>query len=115
MWKILQLEKPGNFVIGTGETHSVKEFVEEAFSYVDLRYEEYVRIDPRYLRPTETELLSADARKAEKELSWKPEIRFKDLVKIMIDADVRKMNLEPPGDGDKTLIQRFPKRWWKVD
>lgn len=115
MWKILQLDKPHDFVIGTGETHSVKEFLEEAFSYVDLSQEDHVRIDPRYFRPTETEVLSADARKAKTKLSWEPKIRFKDLIKIMIDADMRKINLEPPGEGDRILEQRFPNRWWKAD
>jgi GDPmannose 4,6-dehydratase len=115
MWKMLQLDTPQNFVIGTGEPHSVKEFVEEAFSYVGLRKEDHVRIDPRYFRPTETEVLSADARKAKTELSWEPKMRFEDLVKIMVDADMRKANLDSPGEGDKILKLRFPKRWWKAD
>lgn len=115
MWKILQLDKPEDFVIGTGEAHSVKEFVERAFSYVDLRFEEHVKIDPRYFRPTEAEELVADPKKAEKKLGWAPKIRFEDLVKIMIDADMRKAGLEPIGEGDEILKKNFPDRWWKVD
>ena len=103
MVKMMQLERPEDFVIGIGETHSVQEFVEQAFSYVDLDSEKYVKIDPRYLRPTETEELIADPRKAKRRLRWEPKIRFKELAKIMIDADMRKTGLKPVGEGDKTL------------
>ncbi len=115
MWKILQLDKPEDFVIGTGEAHSVKEFVEQAFYYVDLRFEKYVEIDPRYFRPTEPEELIADPGKAERKIGWKPKIRFEDLIKIMVDADIRKVGLKPPGEGDKILKKRFRNRWWKTD
>jgi len=114
MWKILQLDKPEDFVIGTGEAHSVREFVEQAFSYVDLRFEKCVEIDPRYFRPTETEELVADAGKARKKLAWEPKIKFEDLVKIMVDADMRKVGLEPIGEGDE-ILEKFSNRWWKVD
>lgn len=115
MWKILQLDKPDDFVIGTGEAHSVRQFVEEAFSYVNLDYEKYVKVDPRYLRPTETEDLVADSSKAAKKLDWTPKVRFQDLVKIMVDADVRRAGLEPPGKGDKIVQKTFPRRWWRLD
>ena len=115
MWKILQLDKPEDFVIGTGEAHSVREFVEKAFSYVDLRFEEHVEIDSRYFRPTEAEELVADSRKAGRKLGWVPKIKFEDLVKIMVDADMRKVGLEPIGDGDEILEKKFSGRWWKVD
>jgi len=115
MWKMLQNEKPEDFVIGTGETHSVREFVEEAFSYADLDLERYVKIDPRYFRPTEVEELIADPTKAKKKLGWNPKIRFKDLVKIMVDADMRIAGLEPIGEGDKFLNKKFPNKWWRVD
>ena len=115
MWKILQLDKPDDFVLGTGEAHSVREFVERVFSYVDLRCEKYVEVDPRYFRPTEAEELVADPRKAEKKLGWVPKIKFEDLVKIMVDADMRKIGLEPIGEGDEILEKRFSGRWWKVD
>ncbi len=115
MTKILQTDKPEDFVIGTGETHSVREFVERAFSYVDLSYEKYVTIDPRYFRPTEAEELIANPRKAKEKLGWKPRIKFDDLVKIMVDADMRNAGLEPPGEGDKILQKNFPNKWWKTD
>ncbi|MCK4306997.1 GDP-mannose 4,6-dehydratase [candidate division WOR-3 bacterium] len=115
MYKMLQNSKPDDFVIGTGETHSIKEFVEEAFSYIGLDWRKYVKIDPRYLRPTEVEELVADSRKAKKILGWEPNIRFKELVKIMVDTDMRKMGLTPIGEGDKILKEKFPQRWWKVD
>ena len=115
MWRMLQLDKPEDFVIGTGEAHSVREFVEKAFSYVDLNFEKYVEIDPRYFRPTETEELIANPRKAEKKLGWEPKVKFEDLVKIMVDADMRKVGLEPPGEGDEILKKKFQNRWWKTD
>lgn len=115
MWKMLQNEKPEDFVIGTGETHSVKEFVDESFSYTGLDQEKYIKIDPRYYRPTEVEKLAADPGKAVKKLKWKPEIKFKELVKIMIDADMRAKGLEPIGEGDEIIKNKFPNRWWGAD
>jgi len=115
MWKILQLGEPEDFVIGTGEAHSVKEFVEKTFSYVDLRFEKHVEIDSTYFRPTETEELVADPRKAKKKIGWAPKIKFKDLMKIMVDADMRKVGLEPIGEGDEILEKKFSNRWWKAD
>jgi len=115
MWKILQLDEPEDLVVGTGEAHSVREFVENAFSYVDLPLEKHVKIDPRYFRPTEVEELVADSGKAKNKLGWEPRIRFNDLVKIMMDADMRNVGLEPIGEGDKILEKTFPNRWWKVD
>lgn len=115
MWKILQEEKANDFVVGTGIQHSVKEFVKEAFAYVGLDYEKYVKVDMNYYRPTETDDLSADASKINRLLNWTPEVKFKDLVKIMIDADMRKIGLNPIGEGDAFLKKQFPNRWWKVD
>jgi len=115
MWKMLQISEPDDFVIGTGETRSVREFVEEVFSYVGLNYEDYIKIDQRYFRPTEVEILIADPTKAKKKLGWNQKISFKDLVKIMVDADFRKMGLDPIGEGDEILKKKFPNRWWKVD
>jgi GDPmannose 4,6-dehydratase len=114
MWKILQTNPAEDFVLGTGEAHSVREFVEQAFSYTDLPFEKYVKVDPRYFRPTETEELVADAGKAKKKLGWEPKVRFGELVKIMVDADMRKVGLEPVGEGDENL-KRFSNRWWKGD
>lgn len=115
MWKILQQKNPDDYVIGTGETHSVKEFVSSAFTYLGLDYEDYVEIDPKYFRPTEVEVLIADPEKANKKLDWKPKITFKDLVKIMVDADMRDAGLEPVGDGDKILKKKIVNKWWQVD
>jgi len=115
MWKMLQLNEPEDFVVGTGEAHSVKEFVEKAFSYAGLSFEKFVEIDPRYFRPTETEELIANSEKAQRKLHWNPKIRFEDLVKIMVDADMRRTGLEPIGEGDKILEKTFLNRWWEGD
>ena len=115
MYKMLQNDKPEDLVIGTGEAHSVKEFVKEAFSYVGLDWEKYVKIDSRYLRPTEVKALIADPTKAKKVLGWQPKIRFKELIRIMLDADMRKAGLKPIGEGDKILQEKFPHRWWGID
>lgn len=115
MFKVLQRNKPGDFLIGTGEAHLVREFVERAFSYVGFNCEKYVKIDPKYFRPTEAEELVADPEKAKRVLGWNPKIKFEDLIKIMVDADIRTVGLEPPGEGDKILRNMFPNRWWKKD
>jgi GDPmannose 4,6-dehydratase len=114
MWQLLQQKESDDFVVGTGEQHSVREFVEQAFSYVGLDWEKYVKIDPKYFRPTETDDLCADPRKIKKAIGWEPRVKFKDLVKIMVDADMRKAGLKPIGEGDK-LLEKFPKKWWAVD
>jgi GDPmannose 4,6-dehydratase len=115
MWKILQREVPDDFVVGTGKQHSVQEFVEEAFSYVGLNWQEFVKTDPKYFRPTETEDLAADSGKINKALGWEPKVQFKEIVKIMVDADMRKVGLKPIGEGDNFISKQFPNRWWKVD
>jgi GDPmannose 4,6-dehydratase len=115
MWKMLQNKVPEDFVIGTGETHSVREFLEEAFSYAGLDWNKYVKIDSMYLRPTEPETLIANATKANERLQWSPKVKFKDLVKIMVDADMREIGLKPLGEGDKLLEKNFPNRWWRID
>jgi len=103
MWLMLQQDKPDDYVIGTGETHSVKEFLIEAFNYVNLDYQKYVEIDPRYFRPTEVELLLADSSKARRLLKWQPRVTFKELVRIMLDSDMEFIGLESPGEGKKIL------------
>ncbi len=115
MWRILQQDKPDDYVIGTGVSHSVKELVEEAFNYVGLKWKKYVRIDPRYFRPTEVSDLIADIKKVKKVFKWHPKINFYDLVKIMVDADMRVCGLEPIGEGDKIVQKKLPYRWWKAD
>ena len=115
MEKILQQENPDDFVLGTGQVHSVKEFVQEAFSYADLDWQKYVEVDPRYFRPTEVGKLIADPAKAREKLNWQPRVNFNDLAKIMVDSDMRKIGLKPIGEGDKILKEKFPAKWWKVD
>ncbi len=88
MWLMLQQEQPDDFVIATGETHSVREFCEEAFTWAGLDWREYVKMDERYLRPAEVEILVGDASKARKKLGWEPRTRFRDLVRLMVDADI---------------------------
>ena len=107
MWMILQQDKADDYVIGTGEAHSVREFLDEAFAYVGLKWEDYVRIDPRYFRPTEVDYLLADASKANRMLDWQPQVRFHELVKIMVDADLELAGLTCPGEGRKILEERF--------
>ncbi|HTU47140.1 MAG TPA: GDP-mannose 4,6-dehydratase [Bryobacteraceae bacterium] len=89
MWLMLQQSEPSDFVIATGEAHSVREFLEEAFSYAGLRWERHVEIDPAYFRPTEVDYLLGDAGKAYSALGWKPRATFRQLVHMMVDADVR--------------------------
>jgi GDPmannose 4,6-dehydratase len=115
MWRMLRLKKPDDFVLGTGEAHSVQEFVDGAFEYAGLRPKEHVRIDRRYFRPTEVDELIADATKARDRLGLDLRVRFDGLVKVMVDADMRAAGLEPVGEGDKLLKRLFPKRWWGAD
>lgn len=115
MWRILQQDKPEDFVIGTGESHSVREFVEAVFDYAGLNWEELVKIDPKYFRPTETEELLSNPAKAKERLGWKTKVTFSDLVKIMVDADMRTTGLEPIGEGDEILAKKFQDRWWRAD
>lgn len=97
MWLMLQQDKPDDYVVATGETHSVRDFLNEAFGHLDLDWKKYVEIDPRYYRPTEVDLLQGDAAKAKSTLGWQPQIHFKELVGMMIEADFReeKMNNRP--------------------
>jgi GDPmannose 4,6-dehydratase len=87
MWRMLQQDEPDDFVIATGETRSVREFVEEVFGLLDLDWRKYVEVDPRYFRPAEVDLLLGDSSKAANKLGWKPKVHFKDLAQMMVDAD----------------------------
>ncbi len=110
MWKMLQHDHPGDFAIGTGEAHSVREFLDEAFGYMNLDWQEYVRIDPRYFRPNEVDYLLADPSRAINEIGWTPRVTFKELVRIMVDADMELVGLESPGEG-KLLLEKHHGRW----
>ena len=88
MWRMLQADEPDDYVLATNETHTVKEFVKEAFGHVGLEWEKYLKYDARYERPAEVELLIGDPAKAKRQLGWEPKVRFKELVQIMVDADL---------------------------
>ena len=91
MWLMLQHEEPGDYVVGTGETHSVKEFVAAAFACADLDWQKYVVVDQRFFRPAEVELLCADLAKARRILRWEPEVSFHELVRMMVEADLQRL------------------------
>ncbi|MBN1872533.1 MAG: GDP-mannose 4,6-dehydratase [Candidatus Omnitrophica bacterium] len=109
MWRMMQLDDPDDFVVGTGEAHTVREFLEAAFGYAGLDWKKYVKQDPRYLRPNEVRSLTADCSKAKKMLKWQPKVHFTELVKIMVDADMRSSGLSPVGEGEKILEKKFGK------
>jgi GDPmannose 4,6-dehydratase len=88
MWLMLQQEQPGDYVVATGETHSVREFCEEAFGCVGLDWKEHVKVDPKYFRPAEVDLLLGDPSRAKAKLGWQPRVTFKELVKLMVEADL---------------------------
>ncbi|MEI6631884.1 MAG: GDP-mannose 4,6-dehydratase [bacterium] len=115
MWKMMYQPQAEDVVLGTGQPHSVEDFVKAAFEYVNLKWKTYVKIDSRYFRPTDVENLYADSAKARKNLGWSPKISFSDLVKIMVDADMRAGGLKPIGEGDRILAEKFPQKWWKGD
>ena len=103
-WRIMQHDTPHDFVVGTGESHSVQDFLEAAFGYVNLDWQDFVEIDSRYFRPTEVDHLQADISKTQKLLKWSPRIKFDELVKIMVDADFESQGLQPPGEG-RVILQ----------
>lgn len=109
MWRMLQIPEADDFVVATGETHTVREFIERSFKHLDIVIEwkghnekevgidiktgkTFVRIDPKYYRPTEVELLLGNPAKAKQKLDWEPKVKFEELVKIMVDADWKKIN-----------------------
>ncbi|MBX5473898.1 MAG: GDP-mannose 4,6-dehydratase [Thermoleophilia bacterium] len=93
-WRMLQAEEPDDYVLATGEAHSVREFLEEAFSYAGLDWRDYVKIDPRYFRPAEVDLLVGDYSKAKQKLGWEPTVRFHELVRMMVDHDRERRTTE---------------------
>ena len=88
MWLMLQQERPDDYVIATGETHSVQEFLESAFACLELDWRKYVDSDPRFFRPSEVDMLIGDSSKARRVLSWQPKVKFRELVSMMVDADL---------------------------
>jgi len=97
MWRMLQSDEPRDYVIATGKTHTVREFLEAAFSHLDLDWSEHVELDPRYLRPAEVDALCGDATRARLQLGWEPKVQFADLVRMMVDADLRLARAERQG------------------
>jgi GDPmannose 4,6-dehydratase len=95
-WRILQLDEGDDFVLATGETHTVREFVEAAFGHADLDWKQFVKHDPRYERPAEVDILLGDASKAKKILGWEPKVRFHQLMRIMVDADMDLLSRQTP-------------------
>ncbi|MBW7881365.1 MAG: GDP-mannose 4,6-dehydratase [Caldilineaceae bacterium] len=115
MWLMLQQDRPADYVIGTGEAYTVREFLDAAFGYANLDWHDYVAIDPRYYRPNEVDYLLADAARARAELGWSPRVRFHELVRIMVDADLEAAGLSCPGAGRRILAERFdPWHRWEV-
>jgi GDPmannose 4,6-dehydratase len=106
MWRILQQEKADDYVVGTGESHTVREFLETAFAYAGLAWKDHVEIDTKYFRPTEVDSLEADCGLAREKLHWEPRIGFTDLVKIMVDSDLERVGLASPGDGKRIVRDR---------
>jgi len=96
LWRIVQLGEGDDFVLATGETHTVRELVEAAFAHADLDWKQFVKHDPRYERPAEVDLLLGDASKAKKILGWEPKVRFHELVRIMVDADMDLLSRKTP-------------------
>ncbi len=107
MWRMLQHDAPDDYVVGTGVAPTMREFVQEAFGYAGLDWQEYVKIDQRYFRPTEVDFLQADSSKAQKLLDWSPKVTYKELARIMVDADMEAMGLDSIGEGLNILEQHF--------
>lgn len=106
MWRMMQLDAPDDFVVATGETHTVREFVESAFEHVGRDWKKHVEIDQRYFRPTEVDILQGDITKARRVLGWEPKVTFNNLVKLMVDADTKLLNDQMEG----RLVHEFSLR-----
>lgn len=107
MWLMLQQDQPDDYVVATGETHSVREFLEIAFNHVNLNWQDYVEFDQRYLRPAEVDLLIGDPTKAHQQLRWQPSVTFQELVFLMVEADLQALGLFSPKDHSAPLDQNF--------
>jgi GDPmannose 4,6-dehydratase len=104
MWLMLQQDEPDDYVVATGETYSISEFLDIAFNYVNLDWHDYVEFDPRYLRPAEVELLIGDPTKAKQKLGWEPSVTFEQLVALMVEADLRALDLTSPNGKGSQLM-----------
>jgi len=111
MWMIMNADEPDDYVVATGETHSVREFLEKTFSYLDLDWKEHVEIDQRYFRPAEVDLLLGDASKARRELGWEPKVSFDELVKLMTDYDLNRAKQEAEARELKHTSATHKARW----
>ncbi|OKH28127.1 GDP-mannose 4,6-dehydratase [Chroogloeocystis siderophila] len=105
MWLMLQQPEPDDYVVATGETHSVREFLDLAFGYVNLNWQDYVEFDDRYLRPAEVELLIGDPTKAKQKLGWQPSVTFEQLVALMVEADLKALGQESPNGNGAQVVQ----------
>jgi GDPmannose 4,6-dehydratase len=111
MWMMINADEPDDYVIATGETHSVREFIEKTFGYLDLDWEKHVEIDPRYFRPAEVDLLLGDPSKARRQLGWKPKVNFDQLVKLMVEADMELAQREAATQELKHTAATSKARW----
>jgi GDPmannose 4,6-dehydratase len=101
MWSMLQQDEPDDYVLATGETHSIRELLDVAFSHAELDWKKYVEIDPRYFRPAEVDLLLGDPSKAQEKLGWRPRVGFQELIKMMVDSDIELVKTRIHGSGSK--------------
>jgi GDPmannose 4,6-dehydratase len=115
MWKMLQQKKPSDYVIGTGLTNTVQDFLNYSFEYAGLNKKHHLKSDKSLFRPTDVRVLKADSSYAKKTIGWSAKVTFKDLAKIMVDADMRNAGLEAIGEGDNIIAKKFPNRWWMND
>jgi GDPmannose 4,6-dehydratase len=114
MWLMMQADEPEDYVIATGETHSVREFLDEAFGLLDIDWQKHVDIDPRYYRPTEVDLLLGDASKARQKLGWEPKVSFKELVRLMVEHDLELARAEESAHAAKEKPGTGKLRWGAV-
>jgi GDPmannose 4,6-dehydratase len=114
MWLMLQAEQPDDYVIATGETHSVRDLLDEAFGCLDLDWQQYVEIDSRYYRPAEVDLLQGDYSKAKRLLGWEPQVKFKDLVRLMVDHDLELAKQQLEGTRIKGSVEPTKVRWENI-
>ncbi|HEY9666990.1 MAG TPA: GDP-mannose 4,6-dehydratase, partial [Coleofasciculaceae cyanobacterium] len=105
MWLMLQQDESDDYVVATGETHSIREFLDISFNYVNLNWQDYVEFDPRYLRPAEVDLLIGDATKAKQKLGWEPSVTFKELVCLMVEADLRALGIASHNQENSHLLK----------